>query len=154
MLVSGGREAMVMAPLSTHDSTVSPCFHGCPAFLPGISHHNLLHIPSICLSTVIGSPCPGIAPQSLNSSSQLLYLPGDPCHIATTSTFLSSVLTFLNRSWENQSCKVEFSAQVRLHWKLEIKVAFYLHLYSHVKQVSFVISPCDHPLWIHLGFLI
>ena len=45
----------------------------------GISRHNRLHIPSISLSAVIGSPCPGIAPQSLNSSSQLLYLPGDPC---------------------------------------------------------------------------
>ena len=46
-----------------------------------ISHHNiLLHIPSICLSTVNSSPRPGIAPQSLNSSSQLLHLPGDLCH--------------------------------------------------------------------------
>ena len=48
----------------------------------GISHHNLLpHIPCICLSTVNSSSCPGIAPQSLNSSSQLLHLPGDlhPC---------------------------------------------------------------------------
>ena len=44
------------------------------------SHHNLLpHIPSIHLSAVISSPCPGIAPQSLNSSSQPLCLPGDLC---------------------------------------------------------------------------
>ena len=44
----------------------------------GISHHNLLpHIPSIRLSTVNSSPHPGIAPQSLNSSSQLLCLLGD-----------------------------------------------------------------------------
>ena len=43
----------------------------------GISHHSLLpHIPSICLSTVNSSPRPGIAPQSLNSSSQLLCLQG------------------------------------------------------------------------------
>ena len=36
-----------------------------------ISHHNLLpHIPLIHLSTVNSSPRPGIAPQSLNSSSQ------------------------------------------------------------------------------------
>ena len=41
------------------------------------SHHNLLpHIPLICLSTVNSRPHPGIAPQSLNSSSQLLRLPG------------------------------------------------------------------------------
>ena len=46
----------------------------------GISHHNLLpHILSICLSAVNNGPCPGIAPQSLNSSSQPLSLPGDPC---------------------------------------------------------------------------
>ena len=43
----------------------------------GISHHNLLpHISLVCLSTVNSSPCPGIAPQSLNSSSQPLHLPG------------------------------------------------------------------------------
>ena len=28
-----GREAMVMAPPPTHDSAISPCFHGCLAFL-------------------------------------------------------------------------------------------------------------------------
>ena len=39
----------------------------------GISHHILLpHIPSIRLSAVNSSPRPGIAPQSLNSSSQPL----------------------------------------------------------------------------------
>ena len=43
----------------------------------GISHHSLLsHIPSICLSMVNSSPHPGIAPQSLNSNSQPLRLPG------------------------------------------------------------------------------
>ena len=44
----------------------------------GISHHSLLfHIPLIHLSTANSSPHPGIAPQSLNSRSQLLHLPGD-----------------------------------------------------------------------------
>ena len=33
MLTCGEREAMVMAPLPTHDSAVSPCFHYCLAFL-------------------------------------------------------------------------------------------------------------------------
>ena len=33
MLVCGKREAILMGPLPTHDSAVSPCFHGCPAFL-------------------------------------------------------------------------------------------------------------------------
>ena len=59
---------MVMAPPPTVDSAVS------------LSHYSLLpHIPPICLSAVNSSPHPGIAPQSLNSSSQLLHLPGDQC---------------------------------------------------------------------------
>ena len=48
----------------------------------GISYQNLLpHTPSICFSTVNSSPRPGIAPQSLHSSSQLLCLPAaqDTC---------------------------------------------------------------------------
>ena len=76
----GEREAMVMAPTPVCDSPVSPCFHGCLAFLHRCFHHNLLpHIPSIHLSAVNTSPRPGIAPQSLNSSSQLLHLPGHLC---------------------------------------------------------------------------
>ena len=55
------------------DSAVLPCFHGCPVFLTGISHYDLLpHIPLIRLSVVNSSLHPGIAPQSLNSSSQPL----------------------------------------------------------------------------------
>ena len=78
VLVCGEREAMVMAPPSKRDSAVSPCFHGCLAFLhqhfPPQSppSHPLIH-----LSTVNSSPRPGIAPQSLNSSSPPLHLPGD-----------------------------------------------------------------------------
>ena len=33
MLAGEEREAMVMEPPPTHDSAVSPCFHGCLAFL-------------------------------------------------------------------------------------------------------------------------
>ena len=45
----------------------------------GISHHNLIpRIPLSRLSTVNKSPCPGISPQALNSSSHPLPLPGDP----------------------------------------------------------------------------
>ena len=33
MLACGEREAMVMAPPPTSDSSVSPCFHGCLTFL-------------------------------------------------------------------------------------------------------------------------
>ena len=43
----------------------------------GISHHSLLpHVPSVCLSAVNSRPLPEFAPQSLNSSSQLLPRPG------------------------------------------------------------------------------
>ena len=46
----------------------------------GISQHDLLpHTPSICLCAVNSSSRPGIAPESLNSSSQLLCLPRDLC---------------------------------------------------------------------------
>ena len=46
----------------------------------GISHHDLLpHTPLICLTAVNSSLRPGIAPQSLNSSSQPLRIPGDLC---------------------------------------------------------------------------
>ena len=49
-----------------------------PLSSTGISYHNLLpHIPSIGLSIVNSSPSLGIAPQSLNSNSQPLRLPGD-----------------------------------------------------------------------------
>ena len=71
---------MVMAPPTTCASAVSPCFHGAWLSSTCISHHNLLpHIPLIRLSAVNNSPRLGIAPQSLNSSSQRLCLPGDLC---------------------------------------------------------------------------
>ena len=76
---------MVMAPPPTCDSAVSPCLHGCLAFLhrhfppQSLPSHPL--DPSLHLSAVNSSPHPGIAPKSLNSSSQPLHLPGDlfPC---------------------------------------------------------------------------
>ena len=70
---------MVMAPPAMHDSAVSPCFRGCLAFL----HRHFPPSPPshpFCLPAVNSSPRPGIAPQSLKSSSQLLHLPGDLCH--------------------------------------------------------------------------
>ena len=80
ILACGKREAMVMALPSTHDSAVLPCFHGCLVSSTGISHHNLLPaIPPIHLAAFDSSPHPGIAPQSLNSSTQPLHLPGDLC---------------------------------------------------------------------------
>ena len=69
---------MVMAPPGIHDSTVLPCLHGCLAFLHRhFPPHLLPHIPSICLSAVNSSPHLRTAPQSLNSGSQPLRLPGD-----------------------------------------------------------------------------
>ena len=68
MLVCRKRDTMVMAPPLTRDSAVSPCFHGCLAFLhqhfPPQSppSHPLIH-----LSTVNSSPHLGITPQSLCS---------------------------------------------------------------------------------------
>ena len=78
----GEREAMVMAPPSMCDSAVLPCFHGCLAFLyRHFPPQSLLSHPLIHLSIVNSSPGSWVAPQSLNSSSQLLCLPGalHPC---------------------------------------------------------------------------
>ena len=60
-----------------------------------ISHHNLLpHIPSICLSAVNSSSHSGIAPQSPNSSSQLLNLPGN-VHLCPAYVWLQQGLHLL-----------------------------------------------------------
>ena len=76
----GEREAIVMSP----HPTVTQQYHlACTAAClssTGIFYHHLVpHIPSIRLSAVNSSPRPGIAPHSLNSSSQPLPLPGNPC---------------------------------------------------------------------------
>ena len=76
MLACGWREAMLMAPPPMHDSTVLLCFHGCPAFLH--RHFRPQSPPSHPLNLSLCSPHPGIDPQSLNSSSQLLPLSGAP----------------------------------------------------------------------------
>ena len=72
-----GERGLVMAP----PPRVTQQYHlaSMAAWLSstGISHHDLPHIPSIGLSAVNSSPHPGIVPQSLNSSSKLLHLPGD-----------------------------------------------------------------------------
>ena len=64
-----------MAPPPMHDSAVLPCSMAAQLSATGLSHHSPLpHIPSTHLSGVNSSPHPGIAPQSLNSSSQPLHL--------------------------------------------------------------------------------
>ena len=83
MLVRGGRERLWwwLHPLRV---TQQYRLASMAAWLSstGIFHPNLLpHIPLIHLSSVNSSPCPEIAPQSLNPSSQPLHLPEDlrPC---------------------------------------------------------------------------
>ena len=67
-----------MVPPPMHDSAVSLASVAAWLSFTGISPQDLLpHILSICLSMVNSIPRAGIAPQSLNSSSQLLHLPGD-----------------------------------------------------------------------------
>ena len=62
----------------------------------GISHHSLLpHIPSVHLSAVNSSPRPGIAPQSLNSSSQLLHLSGGPASLPVVCMAAARTVLFL-----------------------------------------------------------
>ena len=78
--VWGQRETIVMVPLPTCDSAVSPCFHGCPAFLHRYFPPQSPPLPPLNpFSAVNSSSHPGIVPQSLKSSSQLLCLPGDLC---------------------------------------------------------------------------
>ena len=74
------KKAMVMAPPPVHDSAVSPCFHGCWAFLH--RHFPAQSSPSHSLEPSLHSqqqPSPWIAPQSPNSSSQPLHPPGYLC---------------------------------------------------------------------------
>ena len=77
VLAFGEREAMLMAPPlhMTQQYRLASMAAGLSS--TDVSHYNLLsQIPTICLSIVNSSPRPGIAPQSLNSSSQPLHLPG------------------------------------------------------------------------------
>mgnify|MGYP006945387334 CR=1 FL=1 len=66
---------MVMDPLPMRDSAVSPCFHGCLAFLH--RHFPPLYPPSHPLNlSLCSQQHPSLASQSLNSSSQLLTFQG------------------------------------------------------------------------------
>ena len=82
MLVCGDREAMVMAPPPTCNSAVSPRFHGCLAFLhrdfPPQSSPLYPLDSSLCSQQL---PSPWDCSQSLDSSSQPLWVLGDlhPC---------------------------------------------------------------------------
>ena len=62
---------------SMHDSAVLSCLHGCLVFLHKHFYHSILPhniLPSGHLASVSSRSCPGIAIQSLCSSSQLLCL--------------------------------------------------------------------------------
>ena len=65
--------------LTCRDRGSAKCSGTQTASLAGVMALSPPYIPSICLSTVNSSPHTGIASQSLNSSSHLLPLPGDPC---------------------------------------------------------------------------
>ena len=68
-------EALVMAPPPCVTQQYSLASKAARLSSTAISHHNLLsQLPSIRLSAVNSSPHPGIAPKSLNSSSQMLCL--------------------------------------------------------------------------------
>ena len=76
MLVCGERGGVMAPPPSVTQQHRLASLAACLSSME-ISYHDLLpHIPSIYLSTDNSSPCPRIAPQSLNSSFQLLCLPG------------------------------------------------------------------------------
>ena len=76
MLVCGERGGVMAPPPSMTQQHRLASLAACLSSME-ISYHDLLpHIPSIYLSIDNSSPCPRIAPQSLNSSFQLLCLPG------------------------------------------------------------------------------
>ena len=80
MLVCGEREVMAMAPPLTHDSAVSPFFHGCLVFLhrhfpPQSPPSPPLHL-RFCRKQ---QPSPWDCFTIPISSSQPLHLPGDLC---------------------------------------------------------------------------
>ena len=80
MLACGERKAMVVTPPSMRDSAVSPCFPGCLSLLH--RHFSPQSPPSHSLNPSLRSkqqPSPWDCSTIANSSSQLLYLPGDPC---------------------------------------------------------------------------
>ena len=99
----GEREATVMAPSPAHDSAVLPWLYDCLVFLKGIPHCDLLpHIPSASLPAVNSRPHPGIAPQSLHSSSQ------PPC-------VLEDLHSCLGYIWMRQGSSVGFSLHSDCH---------------------------------------
>ena len=73
-----GRErGLVMAPVPCVTQQYRLASRAARISSTGISHDLLPPISSTHLSEVNSSPHTGIAPQCLNSSSQLLHLPGD-----------------------------------------------------------------------------
>ena len=100
MLACGEIEAVVMVPPLMCDSSVSSCFHGCLPFLHWhFPPQSPPSPPPIRLTAVNSSPHPGIALQSLNSSSQLLRLPVDhrccPEYVWLWRRLSDSILFFL-----------------------------------------------------------
>ena len=119
MLTCGEREAMVMAPPSVHDSAVSPCFHGCLAFLhwhfPPRSTSSQPLNPTLHINNSPGSE---IALQSLNSSSQPPCLPGDQGYVWLLQGLFDShsILSAVSLSTLNAS---PLTQTVSLMWGLD-----------------------------------
>ena len=142
MLACMGREATVMAPPPTHDSAVSPCFQGCPAFLyrhfsPKSPSHLLdlsLHsqqqpLPWDC-STISKLLLPAAAPSKGSKSLSGVYMAAARivwfsfhlgCHRSTVSLLalnVSSLTQTIAPMWGSDPC---FSSptrrgQVQSYW--------------------------------------
>ena len=131
---------MVMAPPPRCDSAVLPCLQAAWLSSRGISHHSLLpHLPSICLSAVNRSPHTRIAPQSLNSSSQPLPLPGD----------LRFCLAYVwLRQWLSDSHSI-YSHSIL--YSIPFSFHSHFHCRSAVSLSSLKCFSCDSDSWPSVG---
>ena len=143
VMVCGGREAMLMAAPAVCDSALSPCFHGCPAFL---HRHFPPHSPpshpldlSLCSQQ---HSCPGIAPQSLNSSSQLLHHLG---YVWLRQGLSDSHSTSVQFSLVTQSCPTLCNPMNRSTPGLPVHHQLPEFTQTHSHRVSDAIQP-SHPL--------
>ena len=127
---------MLMAPPPTH--ALLPWLPGFPPW--AFPTRVLLHIPSVHLSAVNSSPCPGIAPQSLNSSSQPL------CHLGYVWQWQGlSDSHFISVSSVAQSCPTLCDPMDCNTPGLPVHNQLPEFIQTHVHWVSDAIQP-SHPL--------
>ena len=113
----------------------------------GISHHDLLpHIPSVCLSTVNSSPRTGIGPQSLNTSSQPLPLPGNlhsyPAYVWLCSVQFSSLAQWCPTLCDPMNCS---TPGLPVHHQLLEFTQTQVHRVSDTIQLSHPLSSPSPP---------